>query len=330
MSSTSPLISVIIPAYNTEAYLARCLDSVLAQTLTDFELLLINDGSTDGTAAVADRYAEADSRVKVIHKENGGVSSARNRGLEVARGEFITFVDSDDIVLPTYLEKLHTALCETGADLSVVNWNELDGKLAYQLSEPCMIFSPDSLSNLNLLYTCWAHMFRRSSMIVARFAEDIQYGEDTLFTIQNFCSSPRNTLAALEDHLYEYDRSNPHAATAQNFRKERLSMLEALDRMQDAVNMYQIVAKIIQKHKVCSLWNLYCMMVTSGGAKKFPAEAEILKEQMRENKDMMKKHLSPRARAVCTLSLHCEWLSRPLIQARERKIKRKHKGAVPS
>lgn len=327
MSSTLPLISVIIPAYNTEAYLARCLDSVLSQTLTDFELLLIDDGSTDGTAAIADRYAEADSRVKVIHKENGGVSSARNRGLEVARGEFITFVDSDDTVQPTYLEKLYTALCETGADISVVNWGGWGGWLAYRLSEPRKVFSPDTLSDLNLLYTCWAHMFRRSSMTVLRFAEDIQYAEDTLFTVQNFCGSSRNRLAVLEDHLYEYDRSNPHAATAQGFRKERISEIAAYDRMQNTVSACPTMTNIIKKNKADHLWDLYCMMVTSGGSKRYPVEAKVLKQLMRNERDLLRRYLTPRAKAVCTLCLHCEWLSRPLIQARERKKQRKSKGA---
>ena len=97
---TSPTISVIIPVYNTEMYLRRCIDSVLAQTYQDFELLLIDDGSKDSSGAICDEYAAKDARVRVFHKENGGVSSARNLGLDNARGEWVTFVDSDD-----YIEK---------------------------------------------------------------------------------------------------------------------------------------------------------------------------------------------------------------------------------
>ena len=93
-----PKISVIVPVYNTEKYLDRCIQSILAQTYTDFELLLVDDGSTDSSGAICDKYAEQDSRVRVFHKENGGVSSARNQGLDNAKGEWITFVDSDDWV----------------------------------------------------------------------------------------------------------------------------------------------------------------------------------------------------------------------------------------
>lgn len=98
-----PKISVIVPVYNTEEYLPRCIDSILAQTFTDFELILINDGSTDNSGEICDEYAAKDKRIIVIHKENGGVCSARNKGIEIAQGEWIAFVDSDDIISPTYL-----------------------------------------------------------------------------------------------------------------------------------------------------------------------------------------------------------------------------------
>lgn len=101
-------ISVIVPVYNTEKYLHRCIDSILAQTFTDFELLLIDDGSKDNSGAICDEYAAKDSRVRVFHKENGGVSSARNMGLDNAQGEWITFVDSDDVLYESALSVLYT------------------------------------------------------------------------------------------------------------------------------------------------------------------------------------------------------------------------------
>ena len=100
----NPLISVIVPVYNTEKYLRRCIDSILAQTYQDFELLLIDDGSKDSSGAICDEYASKDARVRVFHKENGGVSSARNVGLDNAKGEWITFCDSDDEVKPNWLD----------------------------------------------------------------------------------------------------------------------------------------------------------------------------------------------------------------------------------
>lgn len=99
----TPYISVIIPVYNAEATLKKCVDSVLMQQYADFEVILVDDGSKDGSFQICEEYAREDSRVTVIHKENGGVSSARNRGLEIAKGNWVTFVDSDDYINDTYL-----------------------------------------------------------------------------------------------------------------------------------------------------------------------------------------------------------------------------------
>ena len=99
------LISVIIPVFNAEKYLPTCIESILAQTMPDFELLLINDGSTDNSKAVCDRYAAQDRRIRVFDCPNRGVSAARNLGLDEARGEFVVFVDSDDWVVPEHLQQ---------------------------------------------------------------------------------------------------------------------------------------------------------------------------------------------------------------------------------
>ena len=99
-----PLVSIIVPVYKAEQWLHRCVDSILAQTMTDFELLLIDDGSPDKSGEICDEYAAKDNRVRVFHKENGGVSSARNLGLDNAVGDFVMFVDSDDWIVSDCLE----------------------------------------------------------------------------------------------------------------------------------------------------------------------------------------------------------------------------------
>ena len=119
-------VSVIVPVYQVEAYLPRCLDSILAQTFTDFELILVNDGTRDGCPAIMQRYAERDSRIRQIHKENGGLSSARNAGLDVARGEYVAFIDSDDYVEKTLLADTVALADETGAQLVVFNYARFD------------------------------------------------------------------------------------------------------------------------------------------------------------------------------------------------------------
>lgn len=119
-----PKISVIVPVYKAEKYLHRCVDSILAQTFTDFELILVDDGSPDNSGAICDEYAAKDNRVKVIHKENGGASDARNKGLDVAIGELLCFADSDDIVDNNFLEIFN----EKDADIVVQGFfrNDID------------------------------------------------------------------------------------------------------------------------------------------------------------------------------------------------------------
>lgn len=114
-----PAISLIVPVYKVEPYLRECVDSILAQTFTDFELILIDDGSPDNCGIICDEYAEKDNRIIVIHQKNGGLSAARNAGLDVAKGEYVTFIDSDDVVSPQYLKLLYGQLLNNGCDISI-------------------------------------------------------------------------------------------------------------------------------------------------------------------------------------------------------------------
>ncbi|MBU3807950.1 MAG: glycosyltransferase, partial [Candidatus Phocaeicola faecipullorum] len=113
-----PRISVIVPVYNVAALLPRCIDSLLDQEFTDYEVLLVDDGSTDRSGRICDEYKEKDVRIRVIHKHNEGVSRTRNRGIDEAKGEWITFVDSDDYVTPGYLSDLY-ACVGTGIELVI-------------------------------------------------------------------------------------------------------------------------------------------------------------------------------------------------------------------
>ena len=98
LAGNPPRVSVIVPVYNVKPYLKRCVDSIIVQSFVDFELILVDDGSTDGSGEICDTYARADGRVQVLHKPNGGLSDARNHGLDRARGAYITFIDSDDLI----------------------------------------------------------------------------------------------------------------------------------------------------------------------------------------------------------------------------------------
>ena len=131
MSGQMPaLVSVIVPVYQVAAYLPACLKSLMAQTYQDFEVIVIDDGSTDEGPAICDKYAQGDRRIRVVHQENCGLSAARNAGLDRARGEYVAFVDSDDVVAPGFIEALLVALVDSGADIAQCGFTTRHDRLA--------------------------------------------------------------------------------------------------------------------------------------------------------------------------------------------------------
>lgn len=120
------LVSIIIPIYKVEQYLIDCIQSVCSQTYKNIEIILVDDGSPDNCGKICDDYAKMDKRISVIHKENGGLSDARNKGIDIARGDYITFVDSDDYVETTFIEDLYNAIEKTNSDISICNINVVD------------------------------------------------------------------------------------------------------------------------------------------------------------------------------------------------------------
>ena len=125
------LISVIVPIYKVEKYLHKCIDSILAQTYTNLEIILVDDGSPDNCGKICDEYAAKDSRIKVIHQPNGGLSAARNAGLDIATGDYIGFVDSDDYIAPDMYEKLYNALVKNDADMAICDYQRFGNELPY-------------------------------------------------------------------------------------------------------------------------------------------------------------------------------------------------------
>jgi Glycosyltransferases involved in cell wall biogenesis len=204
------MISVIIPVYNVEKWLRRCVDSLLAQTYADFEFLLIDDGSTDHSGAICNEYAEKDSRVRVLHKQNGGVSSARNLGLENVRGEWIAFCDADDFVTPYYLENLCKAADTDDVDLvfnyAIVDCNGKAKKESYpekdvRVNEISELF----LQNDLIWHTStWSKLFKHSIIekYNLRYIEDVHIGEDALFLFSYILNCRRLKVICTCDYHY--------------------------------------------------------------------------------------------------------------------------------
>lgn len=209
------MISIIAPVYNVARYLPRCLDSILLQTYKKWELLLIDDGSTDESGTICDDYAKKDARIRVIHTVNGGVSRARNRGLDEAIGEWIAFIDSDDWWSARCLEICHrVAIAE---NLEVVQHGRFsvyaDGKLVKERSYELPVMNGDDFVATRLQnVTVWSALIRRSVIeaIPLRFQPGLRNGEDSLFmlTLLKHCKRIKH----IPDTCYYYYRDNLQSA----------------------------------------------------------------------------------------------------------------------
>lgn len=233
-------ISIIVPVYNTGGYLVRCLESLIAQTYQNIEIILVDDGSTDGSGAVCDDFARRDGRIRVIHQQNSGVSAARNAGLETSEGEYVFFLDSDDILPSDSLERLLTEICPGG--LVSGSMRQLHGEVLCEdgLHLPDRRLSPEEM--LYLLFHedelgyqgfLWNKLFdlRLIREHGLRFNPAIRYNEDRLFVTQYLIHCTR--AAMISDVVYQY---RIHAASAQGqllqaFKPAMLTELDAFELM---------------------------------------------------------------------------------------------------
>lgn len=218
------LVTVVIPIYKTHQYLRKCVDSVLSQTYRDLEIILVDDGSPDECPAICDEYATKDSRIKVVHKRNGGLSDARNCGIDKASGRYIVFIDSDDYILNTHIEGLYDAMSKNDADMAVCNQVYLEGeKSSFAVKMPQTVIRSRSNSDKDReraqrkIYNLIRKVNRKSDAIIAsilrrmfkvsiirehdlRFPVGTKIGEDRVF-IQRYLPYVY-TLAAIKDATY--------------------------------------------------------------------------------------------------------------------------------
>ena len=231
---TTPLISVIVPVYRVEEYLERCVESILSQTYENLEVILVDDGSPDRCPTICDAYAGKDARVKVIHQENKGLSGARNAGIELAEGEYLAFVDSDDYVSPHFIEGLHELLQETGCAIGQCRFSYVKGeKLTEEGDSAFCIYRGESLmeqlygpeEKATYFVVAWnklyrAELFKETGI---RYPEG-RIHEDEATTYQLFHAAKK--LAFLDKAMYGYYTENSGSITSV-FSAKRLQWLTA-------------------------------------------------------------------------------------------------------
>ena len=205
------MISVIVPVYNVERYIRQCVESILEQTYADLEIILVDDGSTDGSGSICDEYKLKDNRVVVIHKCNGGLSEARNAGLDIARGEYIGFVDSDDYIEPDMYEVLYKNCERYAADLAAARFVKFNtqGEVRKNFTENIEVFSREEMLRLfivgdrryEITMSVWDRLYKRELISDLRFPVGKCY-EDIVFSTKVIEKSKINVY--IDRALYHY------------------------------------------------------------------------------------------------------------------------------
>ena len=211
------LISIIIPAYNVEKYIDKCLSSILDQTYTNIEVIIINDGSTDKTAQIINSISKKDDRVRILHKENAGVSAARNRGIEISTGDYLVFVDGDDYLAKDYAEYMLSLVQKTSSDICLskccytVNGEKQTEVETIEPLKPeeatALLLSPE------VIVGCWNKIYKRSFIMdnKLRFSTTLFYGEGLSFITT--ASQLSNSVGVGNRKVYYYRRNNEASAT---------------------------------------------------------------------------------------------------------------------
>lgn len=223
------LISIVVPVYNVEKYVSKCIESILMQDYVNFELLLVDDGSTDKSGLICEKYKKQDKRIRIFHKENGGLSDARNYGIDRAKGELITFIDSDDTIKTNYLTLLIKALNEEQADIVQANMYTSQSKIKEENRSKRVYSGEEAFEQLMMFKDvkvyAWAKLYRISLFKENKLKYPIgKIMEDSFTTFKLLLNS--NRVVCLNDKLYFYRQRNDSIMN-RSFNRKNLDLLQA-------------------------------------------------------------------------------------------------------
>ncbi len=218
----SPMISVILPVYNGEDFLERCIDSILNQTEPNLELILVDDGSTDASWAICDRYAREDARVRVLHKPNGGLSHSRNAGIALARGQYLAFVDADDWLEPEMYQRMLRAREEESCDAVACGFRRVyRDRCEPETFEKEATLRHDGIRGLaedlmkaRVFGSVWRWLYAREAVMRCRYDEEVRYGEDLLYNLEFLKHA--DCIRLIPDVLYNYNKTNENSICARS------------------------------------------------------------------------------------------------------------------
>lgn len=319
---TEPLISIIVPVYRTEKFLPQCIESILAQTYQNLEIILIDDGSPDRSGAICDKYAEQDKRIIVIHKENGGVSSARNAGLKIAKGEYIGFVDSDDYIAPDMYEYLYGLIIRENVDIAMCNLcqeRHCKWEVVSQIDQIEKKYSNVQIFDLHLWTYLMNKLFKRSVLNNVWFHENLSFGEDAYFLFQVL----QQNDCIVSDKAKYYYRDNLTSAT-RSFRKNHLEHLKCAQQYLSFAkkhHLWYFYSRIYWAYLECiSAWTGWLALEENPDKE----SVQILQSHCRKNLWGLLKHTGLKFMKKCFLVVACinfnlaSWLAKKLYSKEQK------------
>ena len=236
-----PEVSIIVPVYNSGKYISRCIDSIVSQTFTNFECILIDDGSTDNSLLICERYHQSDVRIVVIHQDNSGLSATRNKGTELARGKYLCYVDSDDYIQNNMCEILIDAVHRSEADVVCCGYAE-NNKLR-TLCEDDFIFTNCSIIEIvhylemrQAFGVVWNKLYKKSILDIhsIKFPLGAKFGEDMIFNLQYFKHIKKAYISS--NYIYNYLHDNKNSLA-----KEKVTLAECHFRFENVSNLFMQV-----------------------------------------------------------------------------------------
>lgn len=277
------LVSIIVPVYNVAKYVGVCIKSLVSQTYKNIEILLVDDGSTDASGDICKEWAKRDARITYLYKENGGAASARNAALDRCRGKYITFVDSDDYIDNNYIEVLHSAIVENGADISICGWkNETGGTAAKSDTvKGNIVYSKTEAMN-KLLYqeefdtAMWAKLYKAHLFDAIRFPEGNIY-EDIAIIYKVFDLVEKVVYTSYEGYHYLLRESG---TTLKRFSVKKMDLIDVVEEMEEFIlERFPEVQSAMRSKFVRANFHIYLQI---------PREREFSSERMRIERNIDK------------------------------------------
>lgn len=280
------LITIIIPVYNVEKYIHKCIDSVINQTYKNLEIILVDDGSPDNCGKICDEYAKVDKRIKVIHQKNGGLSDARNSGIDIAKGEFISFVDSDDYINEDCIEILYKAIIENDADMSIgahtVKYST--GKNINKATGEITTLSPEKVLE-RMLYddgidlSAWAKLYKIDLFKEIRYPKGRLF-EDAATTYKLIDKSKKISIISIS--IYNYIIRN-NSISSYKYNHQKMDLVTSTTEMCEYIRK-----KYPQLEKACNRREMYAYLSTisqlAKSKEKFQEDQKVLTRYIMKNK----------------------------------------------